>query len=147
MARYDFECEHCDGVFEVCRSGNEAGDPAYCPVCGREAQRIFSLPEVCVSGKEIEFTSPSLPLAEARRAGRKAKDQERAYNRLLEENRKRARQKRREDRTRLSRDSDMHMAAQIPRELYTARQRQFGKFYWQEEGKKALKRDGLSFDD
>jgi putative FmdB family regulatory protein len=41
MPLYEFYCEACDGVFEVLRSMREAGEPAPCPVCNRDAQRIM----------------------------------------------------------------------------------------------------------
>jgi putative FmdB family regulatory protein len=38
---YEFYCEPCDGIFEALRSMREAGEPAPCPVCNREAKRIM----------------------------------------------------------------------------------------------------------
>lgn len=38
---------------------------------------------------------------------------------------------------------DMRLAGQVPRELFLARQRQYGRDYWQNEGKAALRREGL----
>ncbi len=40
---YDFVCEHC-GPFEQRRSLAEAGDPMACPSCGKEARRVYSMP-------------------------------------------------------------------------------------------------------
>ena len=41
MPLYEFFCQPCDGVFEVLRSIREAGEPAPCPVCNRDAKRIM----------------------------------------------------------------------------------------------------------
>ena len=41
MPLYEFYCEPCDGIFEALRSMREAGEPAPCPVCNREAKRIM----------------------------------------------------------------------------------------------------------
>src|SRR5579884_3640555 len=41
MPLYEFFCEPCDGVFEVLRPIREAGEPAPCPVCNRDAKRIM----------------------------------------------------------------------------------------------------------
>ncbi|HLL57303.1 MAG TPA: zinc ribbon domain-containing protein [Rubrobacteraceae bacterium] len=43
MAIYDFVCEDC-GSFEQRRSFAESGAPAACPSCGREARRVYSMP-------------------------------------------------------------------------------------------------------
>jgi putative FmdB family regulatory protein len=40
---YEFVCEDC-GPFEQRRSFAEAGDPIACPSCGREARRVYSMP-------------------------------------------------------------------------------------------------------
>jgi putative FmdB family regulatory protein len=40
---YDFACEDC-GPFEQRRSFTESGAPAACPCCGREARRVYSMP-------------------------------------------------------------------------------------------------------
>lgn len=41
MPLYEYLCEHCDGIFEALRSIREASDPAPCPVCERDGQRIM----------------------------------------------------------------------------------------------------------
>jgi putative FmdB family regulatory protein len=41
MPIYEYFCGHCDGVFEELRSIREASEPAPCPVCDREAERIM----------------------------------------------------------------------------------------------------------
>jgi putative FmdB family regulatory protein len=40
---YEFVCEDC-GPFEQQRSFAEAGEPMACPSCGREARRVYSMP-------------------------------------------------------------------------------------------------------
>ncbi len=41
MPLYEYFCEPCDGVFEQLRSIREAGEPAPCPVCNRDAKRMM----------------------------------------------------------------------------------------------------------
>ena len=43
MPIYDFVCEEC-GPFEQRRPAAESGTPAACPSCGREARRVYSMP-------------------------------------------------------------------------------------------------------
>ena len=43
MPVYDFVCDDC-GPFEQRRSLAEAGDPMACPRCGKEARRVYSMP-------------------------------------------------------------------------------------------------------
>lgn len=43
MPVYDFICEEC-GSFEQRRSAAETSGPLACPTCGREARRVFSIP-------------------------------------------------------------------------------------------------------
>ena len=43
MPVYDFVCDGC-GPFEQRRSLLEAGDPMACPRCGKEARRVYSMP-------------------------------------------------------------------------------------------------------
>jgi putative FmdB family regulatory protein len=38
---YEYYCQHCDGVFENLRSIREASEPASCPLCDRDSQRIM----------------------------------------------------------------------------------------------------------
>ncbi len=43
MPNYDFVCEEC-GSFEQQRPVAEASDPMACPSCGRDARRVYSMP-------------------------------------------------------------------------------------------------------
>lgn len=58
MPIYDFRCAECGMEFEVSRSRSDAGNPAYCPQDGQEAQRIFSSMGFVVKG-DASF-SPTL---------------------------------------------------------------------------------------
>jgi hypothetical protein len=68
--------------------------------------------------------------------------QERFYAKYLKGWHTQARRKKRDKGLSRTRDDDWTLNAKVPREAYEARRRQFGKQYWQEEGKRALKRDG-----
>ncbi len=41
MPLYEYYCRKCDKVFETLRSLRQSEQPAPCPACGREAQRIM----------------------------------------------------------------------------------------------------------
>lgn len=45
MPRYDFICDK-DGIFERIISMTETTDSSVCPCCGRNAQRIFTIPNL-----------------------------------------------------------------------------------------------------
>jgi len=42
---YDFKCTRCSSVFELRRKMGDSS-PATCPVCGGDAERIFSTPAI-----------------------------------------------------------------------------------------------------
>jgi len=42
MPVYEYYCRHCDGVFELLRPMRLSAEPATCPQCMRESQRIIS---------------------------------------------------------------------------------------------------------
>jgi len=39
---YEFKCSDCNHTFEVKRLMSDCGEPAVCPECGKEAQRVYS---------------------------------------------------------------------------------------------------------
>lgn len=41
MPLYEYYCEACDSVFEALRSVRQSEDPAACPKCGGDADRIM----------------------------------------------------------------------------------------------------------
>lgn len=41
MPLYEYLCEPCSGIFEIVRPLREAGEPASCPVCDGDAQRVM----------------------------------------------------------------------------------------------------------
>lgn len=51
--------------FEVSRSRNDAGNPAYCPLDGKEAQRIFSSMGFVVKGQQSFSPTPAPPAGAA----------------------------------------------------------------------------------
>ncbi len=42
MATYEFRCSACGQEFELKRRMSEASQPAKCPQCGAEAERLIS---------------------------------------------------------------------------------------------------------
>lgn len=61
MPIYDFRCVECGMEFEVSRPRSDAGNPAYCPLDGKEAQRIFSSMGFVVKGEAGFSPSPGPP--------------------------------------------------------------------------------------
>jgi putative FmdB family regulatory protein len=41
MPLYEYYCDSCDGVFEELRSMRESSEPAPCPLCDHDSQRIM----------------------------------------------------------------------------------------------------------
>ncbi len=41
MPLYEYYCQSCDKVFEALRPLRRSGEPAPCPECGRDAERIM----------------------------------------------------------------------------------------------------------
>ena len=41
MPVYEYYCRSCDGIFEALRPMNRASEPAPCPVCASDGQRIM----------------------------------------------------------------------------------------------------------
>lgn len=41
MPLYEYYCKGCDGVFETLRSMRESSEPAPCPLCDSDGQRIM----------------------------------------------------------------------------------------------------------
>lgn len=138
--KYLFECPACNSDVEVFRSIVE-GPPTevQCTGCGGQARRVWTVPEVHKPGAFIPFTHLGTNLAQE--VGRTPAQQERMYARVIERNKLIAREKKRSRGRRA--EGKTELAAEIPREMYIARQQQFGKNYWQEEGRRALRRDGL----
>ena len=136
--RYLFQCQLCGLETDVVRSIVD-GPPDSVPCeCNGTAKRVWTSPEVHTPGAFIPFTHLGPNLAE--KAGRTPEQQERIYSKIIESGRKVRAEKKRSLSKRAEGRFESH---EIPRELWVARERQFGKNYWREEGMKALKRDGL----
>lgn len=65
MPIYDFRCSECGMEFEVSRARSEAGNPAYCPLDGKEAQRVFSSMGFVVKGQASFSPTPAPPAGAA----------------------------------------------------------------------------------
>lgn len=52
MAPYDYRCDR-DGVFEITRRLGSAPASVTCPVCSREARRVFSAPMLSSSPRAL----------------------------------------------------------------------------------------------
>ena len=52
MPLYEYYCEACDRVFEALRSVHQSEEPAPCPNCGADADRIMPTTFASMSRKE-----------------------------------------------------------------------------------------------
>lgn len=52
MPLYEFYCENCDRVFEALRSVRASEEPAPCPGCGSDADRIMPTTFASMSRRE-----------------------------------------------------------------------------------------------
>jgi putative FmdB family regulatory protein len=58
MPRYAFGCRACGLEFEVSRAMSDAARPATCPVDGKDAERIFTVPMTAVRQAEGGASAP-----------------------------------------------------------------------------------------
>lgn len=96
-----------------------------------------------MEGKPIPFTKPAVNIA---RRYRTPQQQEKFYSRYIGKWKESMTKLKRQRGLSRSGEQNMRLVGKVPRELWVARTRQFGKQYWFDEGRKALKRDGLDFD-
>ena len=64
MPLYDFACDDCDTQFEVSRSMKDAGIPAHCPHCDKQARRVFLSPMMNTGAKEAPPPAAKTPAAD-----------------------------------------------------------------------------------
>ncbi len=143
--RYPFQCEVC-GEAWVLEASIKVGAPAHAPcphtTCNGAGVRVWTVPEVVNLDKPFEYTKRGLNIAEGVRT---PAQQERAYAKQIGAERTNALRAKRERGLSRVKEGDLRHVSAVPREAYQARQLQFGKHYWQNEGKRALKRDGWLF--
>lgn len=143
--RYPFECDACGQRFYVEASitiGAPAGPPCTSSTCNGMGVRVWTAPEFFDRNKPFEYTKRGINLADGVRS---PAAQEKQYQKQIGEERANALRAKRE-RGLSKQPQRLEHAASIPREAFQARQLQFGKDYWRNEGKAALKRDGWLFD-
>ena len=58
MAIYAYYCSECPKEFELMRPISKAGDPAPCPTCGAEGQKLMS---AAASKVDYYIRTPSKP--------------------------------------------------------------------------------------
>lgn len=146
MPFYEYACHDCKKITEKMRPMKVRNRQVKCDSCGKKIKRIMSMPAACYDPtKPFDFEPKAMGVNIAR-GNRTPAQQEKHYGKIIDDARKNVRRKTKDETTmrgELDRDDRMHMKARIPRELYIARTRQFGKHYWSDEGEKALKRDNL----
>lgn len=54
MPLYQFQCQDC-GPFDERRAIQNAGDPASCPACGRDATRVFTAPNLARTSSLVRY--------------------------------------------------------------------------------------------
>ena len=148
MPFYEYACDECKEITIDMRPMKRRNYPHKCEHCGKKIKRVLSMPAACYDPlKPLDF-DPKKMGVNVSKGARTPAQQEREYGKIIEQSRKDVKQKTRDEKFKGGDDPyRMHMQARIPRELFSARTRQFGKDYWIDEGKKALKRDGLLLED
>ncbi len=68
MPMYGFRCPACQLEFEVSRPMKDAGNPASCPMDGRQSDRIFTAP-VTIGGRRSAPEEAAAPAAPPRPGG------------------------------------------------------------------------------
>jgi len=146
MPFYEYACPDCEAITVDMRPMVKRNDPHECEYCGKKIERVLSLPGACYDpDKPFDFEPRAMGVNIAR-GNRTPAQQEKHYGKIIDRTRKLVKKKTRDEKTKagmLDREDRMHMKARIPRELFIARTRQFGKNYWVDEGHRALKKDGL----
>lgn len=147
MPTYGYYCEDCDQQFTRFSSLSNYQSERSCPKCGARSGRNcrdFASVGILNTTDALPIKSPGMNLAH--KAGRSPAQQERLYKKLIGRLRDAHRRAKRERGTSRRSDNDIRANGSIPRELWHSRTKDYGKNYWYDEGKKALKRDGLDFD-
>lgn len=141
--RYDYECSDCEHQFVVTCSWSDHQPTQVCPECGGPAPQFFgySNPQVCVKGntKDFKLDATCVPLGWDK-GNTDVDAQERAYAKKINEERKLAQAN---DKAAIK--NGIRKIGSVPRELVRARQKQFGKDYWQSDIKAKLKEEGLYY--
>lgn len=145
-----YECRQCDAALVLaypleseavdikCECGEMVG---YCRInYGSPADEPLDGVTVLVKNQQWEIPPEFRTMPLGWQHGNIDHDaQEQRYGEIINDARKRTHEVARGAHAK----SDFRLAAKIPRELFLARQRQYGKDYWQNEGTAALRRDNL----
>lgn len=143
MPTYEYACSSCREIRDVFKPMSQYDREESCEECGERMER-----RICTVPQFAMLDNP-LPIGlkhHGTNVGEKVRspaEQEKLYGKIIEKTRRQARKKARSSSRK--KDNDMNMVAKIPRELWSAREQQYGKGYWEKEGDRALKRDGLKF--
>lgn len=155
MPRYTFECELCQGAFEIQRPMAESpGETHPCPQCGKTAARVWDNKMPFLFGGERSedyMLSPQKGIIMnegARRAGITARKQRELYSQQIQLKRKQAREVQMARRGSRRKCGEMRLVGSVPTELFRNAQLTSGDVnYWNRDRKKTLKKHGLLFDE
>lgn len=142
MPRYDFRCEECGTVREhVCRMADRPKVLAC--ACGGDAHQVIGAGvQACVRGGPARFDPKYMTPVAGWERGVDANAEEARFAKQHAIEKKQAQevapQRRRQDVVR--------KVASIPGAMFRARVNEYGKSYWSDEGKKAIEREGLSYE-
>ncbi len=76
MPLYEYYCENCNEVFEALRPVSASEEPAQCPKCGADAERI--MPTTFASMSRKEGWAQRVPYHHHPGAGRRAGEDDRS---------------------------------------------------------------------
>lgn len=139
--RYDFQCAQCGAIEELSFRMADKPDHVTCACGGRAESLISRYVEVLVHGNERPFKmDPSFLPVGWEKGNTDAAAQQREYSRIIERDRKLAKQN---DKKAIK--NGLRLIGRVPRELHRMRTNQYGKDYYREDTKAKLKSDGLLF--
>lgn len=141
--RYDFQCAQCGAIEELSFRMADKPDHVTCACGGRAESIISSNIEVLVHGNERPFKmDPSFLPIGWEKGNVDGAAQERAYSKLIAEERKLARQN---DKQAIK--NGLRKIGSVPREMHRMRTNQYGKDYYRSDTAAKLKADGLLYVD
>ena len=151
MPTYTFECEPCQGAFDIQRPMSESpGDSHPCPQCGKAACRVWNNTMPLLFGGEVGedyMLDPKKAALSIARGKVSPGRQRELYSKHVQGMRSQARAAQQKRKGTRRKDGEMRLVGSVPTEYYRCAQRTSGdQHYWNRDPKKTLRKHGLLFD-